>query len=74
MTLSELPRARDLRAPLDELIATHGLLRVTGELLRAALRRGRNRPPPVDHLSEHLRRDIGLDPAQPRISQPWELR
>jgi len=60
-TISLRP-ARDLRAPLNELIEDHGLLQVSFALLRAALRRGKNRPPPVSGLSDHLLRDIGLEP------------
>jgi len=62
MSAISLRKARDLRAPLNELIEDHGLLRVSFALLRAALRRGKNRPPPIEGLSDHLLRDIGLEP------------
>ncbi|MBD9526845.1 hypothetical protein [Paracoccus sp. PAR01] len=55
---------RDLRAPLDDLIDDHGLVRVGIALMRAALRRGKNRPPPVTGLTPHLLRDIGLEPGR----------
>ncbi|MFO1164363.1 MAG: hypothetical protein U1E55_04200 [Paracoccus sp. (in: a-proteobacteria)] len=58
-----LPRhRRDLRTPMDELIQTHGLTVVFWAFLAAAMRRRRARPPPLDHLSDHIRRDIGLEP------------
>ncbi|WP_062563742.1 DUF1127 domain-containing protein [Paracoccus aminovorans] len=66
MTLSDLRSTRDLRLPLDELIQTHGLGRVALALMRAALRPGRGRPPPVSALSDHLLRDIGLEPGDRR--------
>lgn len=72
MTLATIPAARELRAPLDELIKTHGLLRVSLALLRAALRRG-GKPPPVDTLPDHLLRDIGIEPQQ-RSPRHWDLR
>ncbi|WP_134679725.1 hypothetical protein [Paracoccus ravus] len=59
--------ARDLRAPLDDLISDHGLVRVGLALMRAALLRKRNRPPPLANLSPHLLRDIGVEPGH----CPW---
>lgn len=56
--------ARDLRAPLDDLISDHGLVRVSLALMRAALMRGKNRPPPITGLSPHLLRDIGIEPGR----------
>jgi hypothetical protein len=64
MTLTELRPAHDLRMPLDELIQTHGLGRVLLALPQAALRHYRNRPPPVGELSDHIRRDIGMEPKR----------
>ncbi|SMO62455.1 hypothetical protein [Paracoccus laeviglucosivorans] len=58
--------SRDLRAPLDDLIKDHGLIRVSFALMRAALSR-KTRPPPVTSLPPHLLRDIGLDPRH----NPW---
>lgn len=60
-----------LRAALDEIIRTHGLWPV----LRATLARTLRRPPrSLAHLpiSNHVRRDIGLDPLPDR--KPWPLR
>lgn len=73
MTLATIRAARELRAPLDELIETHGLLRVSLALLRAALRRGGRRPPPVHTLPDHLLRDIGIEPER-RGRNYWNLR
>ena len=49
---------------LQALIARHGTLSVGVAYLRAALAR-RKHPPnaPADGLSDHLRRDIGLQPS-----------
>ncbi|MFH5774675.1 hypothetical protein ACHFJ0_10535 [Paracoccus sp. NGMCC 1.201697] len=72
MSVISLRPARDLRAPLDELIRDHGLLSVTLALMRAALRRGKNRPPPAEGLSEYLRRDIGLGPGRHKGPRDWD--
>lgn len=49
-----------LRSALDDIIETHGRWRV---LVALVLRPLRPRPPlPPLGLSDHLRRDIGLDP------------
>ncbi|WP_179379239.1 hypothetical protein [Jannaschia marina] len=61
-----------LRAPvahpsIDDIIARHGPRRVLLAALRALLR-PRARPPDVRYLSNHVRRDIGLDPLEPRQS------
>ncbi len=65
--------ARDLRAPMDELIASHGTLRVMIELICATFRRRKTRPPPpwVTDLNDHLRRDIGLGPRE-RGPRDWD--
>ncbi|AGT07980.1 hypothetical protein [Paracoccus aminophilus] len=60
MTALPLTPAHELRAPLDDLIDTHGIWAVATALIRAAIRR-KNRPPPVTGLSDYLLRDIGLN-------------
>lgn len=67
MNALPLRPARDIRAPLDDLIANHGIWAVATALLRATLRR-KNRPPPVTDLPDYLLRDIGISvpPQQPR--------
>ncbi|MTH78646.1 hypothetical protein [Paracoccus aestuariivivens] len=70
-----VPRpARDLRAPLNDLIDDHGLIRVSLALMRAVLGRGKNRAPPLDGLSPHLKRDIGLEPDRRGPTNYWDLR
>jgi hypothetical protein len=64
MNALNLRPARDIRAPMDDLIATHGLFCVAAALMRAAIRRQRRRPPPIAELDDHLRRDIGLNPQR----------
>ncbi|MCK0142615.1 hypothetical protein [Aliiroseovarius sp. F20344] len=49
---------------LDDLIADHGTLRVL-RALALRIMSGRTRRPQVDHLSDHLRRDVGLPPSHP---------
>ncbi len=58
---------RDIRLPMEDLIQNHGIIRVTVELIRAAFRFRKSRPPPMraTDLSDHLRRDIGLGPCPP---------
>lgn len=62
MTHTTLPRPIALRATLDEVIDTHGLLPVLRALVARPFRR---RPvlPPLG-LNAHLRRDIGLEPLE----------
>ncbi|MDS9467578.1 hypothetical protein RGQ15_08325 [Paracoccus sp. MBLB3053] len=74
MNTTILRPVRDLRAPLDDLIDNHGLLRVSLALMRAAVRRGRIRPRPVTDLSDHILRDIGLEPHGRRGPDYWNLR
>lgn len=64
--------ARDLRAPMEDMIRTYGLLPVVTALIRALFprRRVRARPLRVNELSDHLRRDIGLEPLD-RRSRDW---
>ncbi|SMR81753.1 hypothetical protein SAMN04488030_2174 [Aliiroseovarius halocynthiae] len=58
---SEPVRLNDL---LDELIAVHGAMRVLRALaMRLVTRRARHYP--LDHVSDHLRRDVGLPPGHP---------
>ncbi|WP_242110540.1 hypothetical protein [Aliiroseovarius subalbicans] len=65
MTLIE-NRAADLRPHLliDELIARHGGWTVARALLRGLLTARRRRRDAL-HLSDHLRRDVGLPPGHP---------
>jgi hypothetical protein len=52
----------DLRLLLAPVIARYGVWAVIAESLSAR----KNRPPvSVGRLSDHLRRDIGLEPAEP---------
>lgn len=71
MDALSLRTARDLRAPLDEMIAEHGLLSVGFALMRAALRRGKSRPPPITGFSDHMLRDIGIEPGPRRGPYDW---
>ena len=57
------------RAALAALVAEHGGLRVMLAALVAALA-PQPRPPDVDALSEHLRRDLGLRPDPLRPEPP----
>jgi hypothetical protein len=52
-----------LRAALDDIIDTHGRWRVLLALLLRPLQRAKRLPPMG--LSDHLRRDIGLEPLPP---------
>jgi hypothetical protein len=58
---SEPVRLNDL---LDDLIADHGAMRVLRALAMRLVARSVRRPR-ADHLSEHLRRDVGLPPGHP---------
>jgi hypothetical protein len=49
---------------LDALIADHGAMRVLRALAMRLVSR-KTRPTRADHLSEHLRRDVGLPPGHP---------
>ncbi len=63
MTHSTLLHPVPLRATLDEIIDTHGLVPVLRALVARPFRR---RPPlPPLGLNAHLRRDIGLEPLEP---------
>lgn len=68
---------RDLRTPMNDLIAQHGRLRVALALMRAACRRRpRARHAPMCDLSDHILRDIGLEPRDGRArDRPplWQL-
>ncbi len=65
--------ARELRAPMDDMIQSYGLFPVVAALIRAAFRRKKTRPPPIRlaDLSDHLRRDIGLAPRE-RGPRDWD--
>ncbi|GIT90022.1 hypothetical protein JANAI62_04950 [Jannaschia pagri] len=69
MNVIHLP-PRNRRDPLDAAIALHGPRYVLMAAMRAMLR-PRARPPDttppvkVDHISDHIRRDIGLMPRGP---------
>ena len=75
MNALNLRSAREIRAPIDQLIQTYGLFPVVAALIRAAFRRKKTRPPPIRlaDLSDHLRRDIGLAPRGrgPRDRDPF---
>ena len=73
MNALNLRSAREIRAPIDQLIQTYGLFPVVAALIRAAFRRKKTRPPPIRlaDLSDHLRRDIGLPPLG-RGSRDWD--
>lgn len=59
--LTEPVRLNEL---LDDLIADHGAMRVLRAIaMRLVTRRGQR--PRAEHLSEHLRRDVGLPPGHP---------
>lgn len=71
MTLYSTGPVQDLRSEIDRLIDTHGLRRITLLVLRAILRRGRSRPPPITGLSDHLLRDIGMLDRRQRHPDIW---
>lgn len=52
----------DLRLLLAPVIARYGVWAVVAESLAA---RKNRQPASVERLSDHLRRDIGLEPAEP---------
>ncbi|OWY04966.1 hypothetical protein B6V75_02170 [Thioclava sp. F1Mire-8] len=58
---------------IEATIAKFGAGKVLRAALLALISRG-NKPRPVDagQLSDHLRRDIGLGPAEPP-PEPWSL-
>lgn len=60
MTQTTLSHPVPLRARLDEIIDTHGLLPVLRALIARPFRR--QPAPPLLGLNAHLRRDIGLEP------------
>ena len=66
--------AYDAASPIDRLIQRYGAWRVLGAAMGAIVFGRRRRPPPlhVNRLSDHMRRDIGLEPEvfSPRH---WEL-
>ncbi len=70
------PQSARLRPALHRLIDRHGATAVLWTLLRALLmpRRRRPRPPDPYHLSPHMRRDIGLPPAERHVTRYYELR
>lgn len=49
---------------VDDLITNHGAWRVV-RVLVANLATRRHRRPRTDHMSDHLRRDVGLPPSHP---------
>lgn len=55
---------------IEATIAAHGAWRVLSAALLAILMRRRDRAPPGDaaELGDHLRRDLGLPPARPRLA------
>jgi len=61
MTALRLTPTRPSPEIIDAAIALHGPGRVLWTALRA-LFRPRTRPPDLNHLPEHIRRDIGLLP------------
>ena len=67
------PPTRTPSDPLDLLIAERGARRVLFAVFAHILRPARQRPatPQVDHLSDHLRHDIGLGPNSPPVTS-WE--
>lgn len=62
MTQPTLSHPALLRATLDEIIDTHGLIPVLRALVARWFRR-RSALPPLG-LNAHLRRDIGLEPLE----------
>ncbi|MGH6932210.1 MAG: hypothetical protein ACREEE_07220 [Dongiaceae bacterium] len=54
----DMPRARR-----DEVRTEARRGKVIGRLVAALRQRRWQRPPPIAHLSDHIRRDIGLPPA-----------
>jgi hypothetical protein len=61
------------RFDVETLIRRHGLLTVLRSIVAVAVSR-RNRPPPVDALPNHLRRDIGLEVRHERPLPPGLMR
>ena len=62
------------RATIDRLIDRYGFWRVLGTVVATLLRRRtRAKQLGVEHLPDHLRRDIGLPPSEhsPRY---WDVR
>lgn len=53
------------RFDVEALLAKHGLYTVLRSIVAATIQR-RYHPPPVDHLPNHLRRDIGLETRHER--------
>lgn len=75
--IAQLPaRVQTPRSSIDRLIDRYGATAVLWATIRALLmpRRRRPRPPDPDHLSPHMRRDIGLTPHQPYVPKYYELR
>ena len=56
---------------VDQLIDRHGLGRVVLAVMTALVRKRRDEVNYVDQLSDHLRRDIGLDKGR---SDTWQRR
>ena len=56
---------------VDQLIDRHGLGRVVLAVMTALVQKRRDEVNYVDQLSDHLRRDIGLDKGR---SDPWQRR
>lgn len=61
------------RFDVETLIRRHGFLTVLRSIVAVAVGR-RNRPPPVDALPNHLRRDIGLEVRHERPLPPGLMR
>lgn len=70
------PQSARLRPAIHRLIDRHGATAVLWAWVRALLmpRRRRPRPPDPCHLSPHMRRDIGLPPADPQVLRYHDLR
>ncbi|SET44430.1 hypothetical protein [Paracoccus homiensis] len=75
--IARLPaRALTPRPSIERLIAHYGATAVLWATLRALMmpRKKRPRPPDPYALSPHMRRDIGLPPAEPHVPKYYELR
>lgn len=75
--IARLPmRAVSARPTMDRLIDRYGAMPVIWALIRSLLmpRRRQPRPPDIDYLSAHMRRDLGLPPQDHRAPRYYELR